>query len=325
MFTKFIPVSYTRNMLIALCIAAITASTGMATEKRELPNIVARINGVPIYAAELEQSADTHTKQNIKVGPDKNDAEYVRRLQLTKLDALIDQELLAQAGASLKLQDTEEKLAKRLANSTAKTDTTPQTKEQREELSNKLRKEILSNSYLEHKGLLNIKVDEQTLRQFYDTNRNNFLESKSVKANHILIRLPKNPTAEQEQEAHDKASKILAELKQGKDFAILAIQSSDCSSKDNGGSLGFIKQDFMPKSFNEVAFKLKPGETSGIVKTRFGLHIIRVDETKPESIREFDKVKEFIAGYLQKDYQRRKVDELVGELKKSAKIELFIK
>jgi peptidyl-prolyl cis-trans isomerase C len=198
------------------------------------------------------------------------------------------------------------------------------TEEQLKAMENKLRKDILRDSYLEHKGLLNPKIDEQTLRRFYDENRQSFQESRSVKASHILIRLPKTPTADQELEAQDKARKILADLKQGKDFALLAIQSSDCSSRENGGSLGFIKQGFMPKEFDSVAFKLKPGETSDIVKTRHGLHIIQVEESKPQTIKEYDEVKEYIAGYLKNDYQRRKVDELVNELRKKASVEVLL-
>lgn len=313
------------NLLLTIGVFTVTASLGIATESRDVSKVVARINGVSISSDELAPVMESRIAQYRQLGSKLTADELRRRFQLKELDALIAQELLAQAGAALKPQDIEEKLAKRLASSPGGTDEkTTLTKEQQEALTDKLRKNILRDSYLEHKGLLNPKVDEQTMRRFYDENRQSFAESKSVKAHHILIRLPKTPTAEQEREARDKAGKILADLKQGKDFATLAIQASDCSSKEDGGNLGFIKQGFMPKEFDAVAFTLKPGETSGIVKTRHGLHIIRVEESRPESIKEFKDVKEYIAGYLQKEYQRRKVDELVQELRKSAKIEVLI-
>lgn len=313
------------NLLIVLGMIAVTTSPGVATEMRDIPKVVARINGVPINDAELPPAAESRNKQYRQFGSKVTDDELRRRFQLKELDALIARELLAQAGAALKPQNIEVKLAKRLSSSPGGTDAKATlTKEQLEARTDKLRKDILMESYLEQKGLLNTKVDEQTMRRFYDENRQSFLESKSIKARHILIRSLKSPTAEQEQEAQDKAGKVLADLKQGKDFATLAIQSSDCSSKDDGGNLGFIKQGFMPKEFDTIAFTLKQGETSGIVKTRHGLHIIRIEESRPEAIREFKEVKEYIANYLQKEYQRRKVDELVQELKKSAKIEVLI-
>lgn len=290
------------------------------------PKIVARINGVAINDTELTSQSESRIKQYRQLGSKVADNELRRRFQVKELDTLIAQELLAQAGANLvKPQELEDKLSKLVASSPAKTDENPTlTKAQQEAQTDKLRKKILSDSYLEQQGLLNVKVDDQTIRRFYDDNRKSFLEAKSVKASHILIRLPKTPTADQEREAQDKAEKILADLQQGKDFSVLAIQSSDCSSKDDGGNLGFIKQGFMPKEFDAIAFSLKAGQTSGIVKTRYGLHIIRVGESRPETIKDFNEVKEYIAGYIQKDYQRRKVDELVNELKKSAKIEILI-
>ena len=81
----------------------------------------------------------------------------------------------------------------------------------------------------------------------------------------------------------------------------------------------------MPKEFDALAFSLKPGETSDIVKTRYGFHIIKVEEVQSEKVNDFANVKEYIANYLQKEYQRKKVDEFIQELKKNAKIEILLK
>lgn len=313
-----------RTLLVSAALLAATFSPATAAETAA---VAARVNGVPIYESELPPVAEKRLRQYRQLGSKSSDAELIRTFQLKDLDALIAQELLVQAGAAAaKPQEIEDKLAARLADSKARNHGTAElTKEQLQALTTSLRKDILKNTYLEQRGLLNPTIDEKTLRAFYDNNPHSFKESLSIKASHILIRLPKNPTPEQEQEAQAKAGKILDDLKQGKDFALLAIQSSDCNSRENGGELGFIKQNYMPNEFDAVAFKLKPGETSGIVRTRHGLHIIRVDQVKPESVRKYDEVKDFIAGYLKGDYKRQKVDELVQELKKTATIELLLK
>ena len=314
------------TLLVSAALLAATFSLATAAETTASATIAALENGVPIYESELAPLTESRIKKYRQLGSKNTDGVLHQNLQRKALDTLIGNELLSQAGAALKPRDLEEQLAKRLASSQATVhDKTPLTNEQREALTNTLRKEILKDSYLEHKGLNNLTVDEQTLRQFYDNNLNSFRISKTVKASHILIGLPKTPTADQEREARDKAAHILKELKQGKDFALLAIQSSDCNTKINGGDLGFIKQGFMPKEFDAVAFNLKAGETSDIVKTVYGLHIIRVEESKPETISEFSEIKPRIAKFLQKDYQRNKIDELVEVLKKSAKIEVLIK
>nr|WP_246545725.1 peptidylprolyl isomerase [Pelotalea chapellei] len=248
-----------------------------------------------------------------KLSPDQLRKQFL----LKEVDGVIGKELLAQAGDSLKPKDIEARLEKRLAiHSSNEIDS--KTKEN-------LRKQTLQEVFLEHKGLLDLKVDEQELLSFYEKNRKSFIESKSVKAQHILIRLPQKPTAAQTLEARQKAETALSELKKGKDFAEVARQFSDSPNKENGGDLGVIKENYISKEFDAIAFTLKPGETSGIVNCKDGLHIIRVGEQFPEKQMSFPEVKQFIAGYLQKDYQQRKINDLVQELKKNAAIEILIK
>lgn len=316
-----------RTLLVSAALLAASFSSARAAEIAAAAAVAARVNGVPIYESELPPVAEKRIRQYRQLGSKTSEAELIRTFKLKDLEALIAQELLVQAGAATaKPQEIEDKLAARLADSQAKKHGTAElTKEQLQALTTSLRKDVLKNTYLEQRGLLNPTIDEKTLRAFYENNPQSFKESLSIKASHILIRLPKNPTAGQEQEAQTKAEKILYDLKQGKDFALLAIQFSDCNSRENGGELGFIKQNYMPNEFDAVAFKLKPGETSGIVRTRHGLHIIRVDQIKPESVQKYDEVKDFIAGYLKGDYKRQKVDELVQELKKTATIEFLLK
>lgn len=316
-----------RTLLVSAALLTASFSSARAAETAAAAAVAARVNGVPIYESELPPIPEKRIRQYRQLGSKTSEAELIRTFKLKDLEALIAQELLVQAGAATaKPQEIEDKLAARLADSQAKKHGTAElTKEQLQALTTSLRKDVLKNTYLEQRGLLNPTIDEKTLRAFYDNNPQSFKESLSIKASHILIRLPKNPTAGQEQEAQTKAEKILDDLKRGKDFALLAIQFSDCNSRENGGELGFIKQNYMPNEFDAVAFKLKPGETSGIVRTRHGLHIIRVDQIKPESVQKYDEVKDFIAGYLKGDYKRQKVDELVQELKKTAAIELLLK
>ncbi len=76
-------------------------------------------------------------------------------------------------------------------------------------------------------------------------------------------------------EKQSQALEILAKIQAGGDFAKLAQEYSTCPSRKRGGDLGTFSHGQMVRPFEEAAFKLKPGETSGLVKTEFGYHIIK--------------------------------------------------
>ncbi len=105
---------------------------------------------------------------------------------------------------------------------------------------------------------------------------------ENVSASHILLSYKGagNSTATRsEEEAKKLAEELLAKVKKGEDFAVLARENSDCpSGKSASGSLGEFGRGAMVKEFEDAAFALKVGEISGIVKTSFGYHIIRRDK-----------------------------------------------
>ncbi len=86
------------------------------------------------------------------------------------------------------------------------------------------------------------------------------------------------------EESRKKAEEVLAKVKAGEDFAALAKQYSQDTSASNGGDLGLFGKGKMVPEFEQAAFALKAGETSGVVKTVYGYHIIRVTEVKGEQI-----------------------------------------
>lgn len=85
-----------------------------------------------------------------------------------------------------------------------------------------------------------------------------------VRASHILVSSPQ------------AAEKVLYELENGADFGAVAKKCSGCPSRDSGGDLGFFGKGQMVREFEDAAFSLKVGETSGPIRTQFGYHIIRV-------------------------------------------------
>jgi len=104
-------------------------------------------------------------------------------------------------------------------------------------------------------------------------------EGEVVKASHILAQVPQDATEEQKADAKKKIEEAKAKLDKGEKFEDVAKEYSEDGSAQNGGDLGWFGKGRMVPEFEEVAFTLKEGETSDIVESQFGYHIIKVTGT----------------------------------------------
>lgn len=145
----------------------------------------------------------------------------------------------------------------------------------------------------------NIKVDDAEVKRFYDENTAKFQGSEQRRASHILIGFGVSASAEQKQQAREKAEKILAEIKKNpKSFESLAVkESQDPGSAVKGGDLGSFARGAMVKPFEDAAFSLKVGEISNLVESEFGYHIIKLTEITGQSS-DFESLKPQIKGDL---------------------------
>ena len=149
-------------------------------------------------------------------------------------------------------------------------------------------------------------ADDAAMHKVYDEAVARMPKEDEVHARHILV-----PT---EQEAKD----IVAQLKNGADFATLAKQKSkDPGASKNGGDLGWFTKAQMVPAFADAAFKLDKGQISDPVHTQFGWHIIQVTDKRIKPTPTFDQVKDQLKTYI----ARQAESQLVDNLRKSAKIE----
>jgi peptidyl-prolyl cis-trans isomerase D len=145
-----------------------------------------------------------------------------------------------------------------------------------------------------------IEIPEEDILKYYEENSYDYLTEKEVRASHILISFEKGDEAGAAG-AEEKAASILARLKAGESFAKLAKESSnDPGSAAKGGDLGFFGLGTMVTQFEDAAFSLNKGELSGLVKTSFGYHIIKVTDIKEEGVKALSKVRGKIKAILLK-------------------------
>src|SRR5262249_54009915 len=118
-------------------------------------------------------------------------------------------------------------------------------------------------------------VTDAQLQKEYTANQDRFKTPERVQARHILVK----SDARNDAEKKAKAEGLLKQIQAGGDFAKLAKDNSDDpGSAAMGGELGFIVRGQTVPEFEKSAFSLQPGQTSGLVKTTYGYHIIQVEK-----------------------------------------------
>lgn len=189
-------------------------------------------------------------------------------------------------------------------------------------------KQIVLNAFLDQQA----KASEAKLpdldglaKERYETNKSAYSRPEAIRVAHILIKL--NPVYGKDDAAADaaakaKAEKLLEEIKAGADFSELAKKNSeDTRSALNGGELdGWAEKGRFVAPFEEAAFALKPGELSGLVKTQFGYHIIKVLEHRDAGIAPFGDVKEGIKAKIRQELLATQKAEFLKQFKGSKDI-----
>ena len=155
-----------------------------------------------------------------------------------------------------------------------------------------------------------LEVSDEEAQKYYQEHLDKYSTEEQRKVSHILV--------QGDDEA--KAQSILDELNAGTDFATLAEEKSDdFGSADVGGDLGWIERDVMDPAFEEAAFALENiGDTTGLVKSDFGYHIIKLDELKASQVQPYTEVAAEIKTELLDQHAVDQFYEQQSELEKVA-------
>ena len=143
-----------------------------------------------------------------------------------------------------------------------------------------------------------VKVGTEQIAEYYDSHIDEFKTPKRVKARHILIKVDEGADEKTVEAKKAEAMKIYKMAEAGQDFAALAKKYSEGPSRDQGGELGWFTRDKMVKPFADKAFEMKSGEISEPIRTRFGWHIIKVEQVEDASTTPLEAASESIRRKL---------------------------
>lgn len=160
-----------------------------------------------------------------------------------------------------------------------------------------------------------IAVTEEEAKTYYEENIDQFTEEKQVHARHILFKVPETAGEDVIENVRARASEVLEKAKAGEDFAELAKEYSEGPTASNGGDLGFFGTGAMVKAFEDAAFATPAGQVyPELVKTRFGYHIIKVEEIQEEKVNEFEEIKQQVTEQLKTEKADRLAREAIQEI-----------
>lgn len=164
-------------------------------------------------------------------------------------------------------------------------------------------------------------MSDADARKFYDNNPSLFEQGEQVLVRHLLIATPQGATEAERAAAKKKAAAALARLNAGEDLAALAKELSAGPTARQGGSLGWIGRGDTVPDFEAAIFSLEKGETSGVVETQIGYHIIRAEDRRAARTVPFTEVKESIKNRMVQKGIEEEFQKWLEKLRSNAYIE----
>ena len=287
---------------LSILLTACLVTTVGAAAQQPLDRIVAVVGTRPILASQIEEEMVQAQAQGQTIPTDSAGRMTMRR---QVLDRLIELELLvqqAQRDTSIKVTDQEvldqveqtyQNVRKQFNTETEFRDQIRQARfgsveEWRRWLADEQRRELYAQRLIEaqrQKGKLRpIPPTDAQMREFWEQNKAQQPRRPATASFRQIVIRPV-PDSVSRAKAFARAESLVVQLRHGADFAGTAKRfSADSVSAAQGGELGWFRRGVMVKEFEDVAFRIRPGEISDPVETPFGFHIIRVERTQPAEI-----------------------------------------
>ena len=315
------------TIIMTLILASVSA---FAADIKAPEEKVAAVNSVIISKGEFDRELDFFVRRAASGGKQIPDFQMAQ-MKNEVLESLINRELLFQESKKKGVQVKSEAVSDQLKNIQQRYPNKDEFKKllndmglTESDLQAQIEHGMAIQKLIDEEVADKIKISDEETKSYYDANPQLFQQPEQVKASHILIKVDANATDAQKAEARKKIKEVQQKVQKGEDFATLAKTYSEGPSGPRGGDLGYFRRGQMVKPFEAVAFSLKLNETSDIVETRFGYHLIKVVGKKPAKKMTYAEVKDRLNDRLKKQKMASETNAYIENLRKGAKIEKFL-
>ena len=302
----------------------------MAQEKQSSEKNAALVNGVAIPMEQYTKEVNIQVARVSQQGRQVTD-DQLAALRNDILGSLIEREILYQQSQKVGIQVTDQivddqlaAIKKRFPSETEYKTALSKMNLSEDEVKVQIKRGLSIKELIDQQIASKVVITDEESKAYYDKNPQMFKQPEQIKASHILIKVDAKADEAKKTEARKKIEEVQQKLKDGGDFAELAKEYSEGPSNTKGGDLGYFRRGQMVKPFENAALALKPNEVSDVVETRFGYHIIKVYDTKPEQTLAYADVKDKINQRMKQEKIEKEAVKYVDKLKKDAKLEKFI-
>jgi parvulin-like peptidyl-prolyl isomerase len=301
-------------------------------KKLKLEYVVAVINDAIILNSELEARRVPVLSEAQQITDFKERERRIAKLTSQVLDEMVNEELIVQAAEAAKIEIESSEVQAALdeikqQNNLDDAGLSAALAAQGYTMANykqEMRRQLLRFRAVNQLVAPKVQITDEDVRARYDQMARRTEQVQAVKLAHMLFKLPEHATEQQIAEAKDKASKAIARVKAGEDFAkVAATESDDDSTKATGGELGWFQRGSMANpEWEPIVFAMEKGDLRGPVSGPQGFHVFLVTEVKRSDLKPFPEMKE----QLQRELRRREMDKQtqtwVEELRKQAYIDI---
>jgi hypothetical protein len=276
---------------VALSLVVIVAALSSCKRKPTIPpDVIARVNDRMVTLADFKRYLERNAGTEL--------AQLTPEVASALTDQFVEEIIVSEYAASHGVEVPADKIAEAVRTEAGVTVIEKRDEMRRERLVANLSTEITDPSPSE-------------LQDYYSAHQNEFKSGEEVRVRQILVN------------DENLANEIVKKLKSGTAFGDLSAQYSRAPNAKRGGEIGFVSRGDLPKMFEEEIFRLRSGETSGVLRTDTSFHIFQVDERRPAGMLDLPSATPIILTRLREEAIRERLNEIKRRSRAEMKIAIL--
>jgi len=316
------------KIFFIVCIFVVFSSVSLHADFED--RIVAIVNDEVITLSELDTTLQSFMKRVERIPQGAQREKIVAQARVAAMDKLINDMLLEQKATKLGIVVTDKDVDKTLKNMLEEKHMSVEKFREAlareggvlDEYKGEIRRNIINGRIIEKEIRSGITISEEEVGAYYRKHRDNYEGKESTRIQQILLVKPKDCDDSTSKELRAKAEEILKRLKNGELFDVLVGMYSQGPAAKSGGDLGFVEKGMMFPEVDTAVSGLKKGESSEVIESPVGFHIIKIVDRRGAGIKPVEEVREEIIRNIGNEKITKKFQEWLKGLREKSLVEI---